>query len=126
MRRNMNIVSLVLSIVMTLAFAQISYGQSQGKEAGDRVLVIGTSQIVKGNLAEARKAAISEALVRGVEAFLTERLGSEGMVNNFTTLINDLIPAAGEQVENFHILAEEMTGENFKILVHLNKHLANN
>ncbi len=115
----MKLVPLILSLVIALAFAQRSSGQTQSKETDDSVLVIGTGRIVKENLAEARKVAISEALVRGVEAFLTERLGSEGMVNNFPTLINDLIPRAGEQIENFHILAEEQTGGQFKILVRL-------
>ena len=81
--------------------------------------MIGTGDISNGNVASARKDAISDALVKGVEGFLTRRLGSEGMVNNFSRIIHDIIPAAEEGTENFHILAEEQTSKHYKILVQI-------
>jgi hypothetical protein len=99
---------------LSTALAQTS-GKGQQKE----ILIIGRSVIVDGNIAEARKSAISEALTLGVEAYLMRRLGSQGMINNFPGLIRDVIPKAREEVENFNILAEEQQGKNYKILVRL-------
>jgi hypothetical protein len=83
------------------------------------LFAIGTSDIVKGNLAQAKEKAISDALKKGMEDYLVERLGSEGMVNNFQRLVQDIIPEAGEGIENFHILAEDQAKDTYKILVRL-------
>jgi hypothetical protein len=97
----------------------LSNAQTQTKDHKTEILVIGSSLITGGNVASAREAAISEALVKGVEEYLTQRLGDQGMINNFPRLIHEIIPRAREQVENFHILAEDQTGEHYKILVRL-------
>ena len=89
------------------------------KSAKNEILVIGTGTIVNGNIAHARKIAISDALVKGVEEYLTRRLGSAGMMNNFPGIIHDIIPRAREEIENFHILAEDQQGKTYKILVQL-------
>jgi len=83
------------------------------------ILAIGTSTVVKGNVAKARKKAISVALVEGVEEYLARRLGSQGMATNFRRLIHDILPKAREVIENFTILAEEQIGRQYKILVRL-------
>ena len=99
-------------------------GQTPGK---NEVLVIGTGPIVKDNLALARKTAISHALMKGVERYLVRRLGSQGLVNNFQRVVQDIIPGAKEEIENFHILAEDRIGDDYKILVRLkiNENLIN-
>jgi hypothetical protein len=96
-----------------------SKAETHGKDYKTEILVIGASLIVDGNVALAREAAISEALVKGVEEYLTQRLGDQGMINNFPRLIHEIIPRAREQVENFHILAEDQTDKHYKILVRL-------
>ncbi|MGD9034344.1 MAG: hypothetical protein PVH02_16865, partial [Desulfobacteraceae bacterium] len=73
--------------------------------------------ILGGNVAKARKMAIAEALVKGVEEYLGRRLGSQTMINNFPRLLQDVIPRAREEIENFHILAEERMDKKYKILV---------
>jgi hypothetical protein len=83
------------------------------------ILVIGTGMIVKGNTAQAREEAISDALNRGVEEYLARRLGSQGMVNNFPRLIQEVIPNAREVVGNFNILAAEEVDKHYKVLVRL-------
>jgi len=90
-----------------------------GKVDQEEILVIGTGTIVDGNVANARKAAISQALVRGVEEYLARRLGHQGMMNNFRKVIQQIIPRAREEIENFHILAEEQIDKDYKILVRL-------
>ena len=69
------------------------------------------------NVASARKEAISDAMFKAIEEYLTISLGSQGMVNNFSRLVNEVIPSAGEGIENFHILTEENIGTKYKILV---------
>jgi hypothetical protein len=39
------------------------------------------------------------------------------MINNFPRLLQDVIPKAREEIENFHILAEERMDKEYKILV---------
>lgn len=85
----------------------------------DEVFTIGTATIHEGNLALAKKRAISDALMKGVESYLINRLGGHGMINNFQRLVQGVIPGAREQIENFHILAEEKIGEEYKVLVGL-------
>ncbi|GAF81258.1 unnamed protein product, partial [marine sediment metagenome] len=75
--------------------------------------------VADGNVARAREMAISEALAKGVEGYLTRRLDSQGMVNNFSRLIHDIIPKAREVIEKFNILAEEQIEGHYKILVRL-------
>ena len=78
------------------------------KSDDNQILAIGTSVIRKENLAKAKKKAISQALMKGIEDYLVRRLGSEGMVNNFQRLVHEIIPVARENIENFHILAEDV------------------
>ncbi|MFC1534566.1 hypothetical protein ACFLZG_02625 [Thermodesulfobacteriota bacterium] len=93
-------------------------------ESGEKIdqveiLVIGTGRIIGENIAAARKAAISEALAKGVEEYLIRYLGSQGMTNNFTRLIHEIIPGAREEIENFHILTEDKGDKYYKILVRI-------
>ncbi|MFH1349505.1 MAG: hypothetical protein ABII26_01080 [Pseudomonadota bacterium] len=81
------------------------------------ILVFGTGTIVDGNIANARKEAVSDAMVKGIEAYLTRRLGSKGTMNNFPRIIHDIFPRAREEVENFNILAEEQIDKSLRILV---------
>ncbi len=89
------------------------------RSMGSDVLAIGKGRIVEGNLARARENAVSEALEKGVEKYLIKRLGSENTINNFPRLIHEVVPSAREGIENFHILAEEQMGEDYKILVRM-------
>jgi hypothetical protein len=107
------VVALSLSILTTClptATASAMGGQ-------DEILVIGTGSITDGNVARARRAAISEALIKGVESYLAQRLGSRGMINNFPRLLQNIIPKARRGIEKFRILAEEQVGAQYKILV---------
>jgi len=81
------------------------------------ILVIGTGTVYKGNVAEARRRAILEAMTRGVEEYLANDLGSQSMANNFPRLVHEILPGSREVVENFHILAEEQIDKFYKILV---------
>jgi len=82
-------------------------------------IAIGTSPVSGENLATAKKAAISEALVRGVEQYLVRTFGSQGMAYSFQRLTRDVLPRAEELVENFQVLAEEQVGNQYNVLVRL-------
>ena len=97
----------------------VSDAGGQSKDDGEEILVIGSGNIKKGNLAVAREKAVSDALSKGVEKYLTTHLGREGIINNFPRLINDIVPGAKEQIENYHIFAEYHTEKHYKILVGL-------
>lgn len=115
------IITIVFGGSLAFNLFSISHAIAETTEKADQaeILIVGTSIIVAGNVAEARKTAISNAMVKGVEAYLIKRLGSNGMVNNFTRLVNEVIPGASENIQNFHILTEEQVGEFYKILVRL-------
>jgi hypothetical protein len=102
--------------VLWLSLAPAAMG---AKTAENEILAIGTATIKEGNLAQAKESAISDALTKGVENYLLHRLGSEGVVNNFNRIIYDILPRAKVKVENFNILLEDQTGEEFKVFIKL-------
>ena len=85
----------------------------------NEILAIGTATVKDGNLAQAKESAISDALIKGVENYLLHRLGSEGVANNFQRIIYDILPGAKAEIENFNILSEDQTGEEYKVLIKL-------
>ena len=109
--------NILIGALLCIFNNSLSVAQVDKKLQEHAILVIGTGTILDGNVAKARKMAIAEALVKGVEAYLGRRLGSQTMINNFPRLLQDVIPKAREEIENFHILAEERTDTEYKILV---------
>lgn len=91
--------------------------EARAKGTGKEILAIGTGLVSADNVAKARDMALSEALVKAVETYLSRRLGSQGMINYFPRLLQDVLPRAREEVENFNILAEERLDGLYKILV---------
>ncbi|MFC1821395.1 hypothetical protein ACFL9T_01725 [Thermodesulfobacteriota bacterium] len=112
--RSIGFIALIIAISLTTVRAETDKGEEQ-----DQILVIGSSTIVGGNVANARRTALSAALIKGVEAYLTKRLGAQGMTNNFPRLVRDVLPHAREEVQNFNILAEEQIDNQYKLLVRL-------
>jgi hypothetical protein len=93
---------------------------AMGAKAGENeILAIGTATIKDGNLAQAKESAISDALTKGVENYLLHRLGSEGVAYNFNRIIYDILPRAKVKVENFNIILEDQTGEEFNVFIKL-------
>lgn len=90
--------------------------RASGAEKTD-IISVGKGSIKNNNTADARKDAISDALRKGIEQYLVSYLGSQGMADNFTKLINDIAPVAGEDIENYQILAEDRSGDIYRILV---------
>jgi hypothetical protein len=110
-------VILLVVIISIIFICPIAMAQTDEGGGQSEIVVIGTGIISGGNVAKAKETAISEALILGVENYLSSRLGRQGMINNFPRLVQDIIPFAKDEVENFNILAEEQTSNHYKILV---------
>jgi hypothetical protein len=102
--------------VFWLSLAPGAMGAKMGE---NEILAIGTATIKDGNLAQAKESAISDALTKGVENYLLHRLGSEGVLDNFNRIIYEILPRAKVKVENFNILLEDQTGEEFNVFIKL-------
>ena len=103
-------------LFLLLCFFPFIQGAPSAAEQ-DSILVMGTSRVRGGNVAAAREAAVSVALVKGVENALLNRLGKENVIQNFSRIIKEVVPDAREVVENFHILAEEQAAEKYHIVL---------
>jgi hypothetical protein len=106
------------ALALFLGICSPAVAVDRARVGGD-VLAVGTGPIIKGNLAKAREEAVTEALEKGIEEYLIDRLGSENMINNFPRLMHEVLPNAREGIENFHILAEEQREADYKILVRI-------
>jgi len=107
-------------ILLLVLISRVPYVECSEEANKIDILVIGSGRIIDGNIAAARKEAISDALLKGVEEYLTRNLGSQIMINNFPRLINDVIPGAKDEIVNFNILTEERGDKLYKILVRMN------
>ena len=105
--------------ILCVFWASLSLAEAAGKWAENQVLAIGTSPVIKGNVAQAKGNAISLALMKGVENYLLSRLGSEGVVNNFQRFIQEVVPRAQEHIENFYILAEGQISDEYSVVVRI-------
>jgi hypothetical protein len=112
----MFIISIFFLLTAVFSLNLFYSGSASGSEKTD-FLAIGEAWIKGNNMADARKEAISNALKKGMEEYLNLNLGTQGMVSNFSILINEIVPIAVEEIENYHILAEEKKDENYSILV---------
>ena len=102
---------------LVLLFSSISTAQSEKRQEGGELLAIGTGSIAGGNLAKAKNQAISAALIKGVEIYLSNLLGSREMVQNFERIVEEIIPNAREEIQNFNILAESRTDREYRVLL---------
>jgi hypothetical protein len=104
-------------ILICLSVLSFLTSQVYGKDDDGEILVIGSGTITDENLAEARKLAISDAHIKGIEAYLVEILGRQGMINNFENIINEIIPGSDDVIENYDIRAEDSNSTSYKLLV---------
>jgi hypothetical protein len=111
---------LIWTLLLIAAFSvnPVYSGSVSGNEKSD-IITVGEGRIKGNNNADARNEAIADALKKGMEEYLSACLGSQGMISYFSILINEVTPMAREEIENFHILAEEKKGEKYSILVRI-------
>ncbi len=88
------------------------------RETGE-CLAIGEAPVVAGDSAQAKKRAIKQALIKGVEDYIVNLLGSRAAVAYFDRLTRDILPAAQQEIQNFHILAEQQVNDRYRVLLKL-------
>jgi len=86
------------------------------KDTGERI-VTGTGIIVKENIALARDEAISQGCLEAIEEYLIQRLGYQGMVNNFQRVDEEILSRAKEQIQDYQIISEVRTDTYVKVLM---------
>ncbi len=90
---------------------------AENPQEKDACFAIGTAAVVKGNLPQAKKNAIRMALLKGVESYLVRLLGNQTVTRHFENLAQNIIPNLDQEIENFHILAEQQVGEHYNVFV---------
>ncbi|MBE9594841.1 MAG: hypothetical protein IMF19_15325, partial [Proteobacteria bacterium] len=83
----------------------------------DERIVTGTGIIVNENVALARNKAISQAFLKAIEGFLIQRLGSQGMANNFQLLDEEILSTTKEDIQDYQIISEFSTDRYVKVLM---------
>ncbi|MBW1722712.1 MAG: hypothetical protein JRJ78_11685 [Deltaproteobacteria bacterium] len=116
MRRD-SLFSLILGLTAGFLFWGLiaplpSMGETPAGPGSREFIVIGTGDSREGNIADAKEKAVADALAQGLERYLAERLGEKGMTENFSVILREILPNAGESVANYHILEESQEDEN--------------
>ena len=110
----------VLVLFLCAAFfpaAERTFAQETKEPVSEERIAIGTGQIVHENVADARNEAISQAFSMAVEEYLVQRLGSQGMANNFQRLYEEIISRAKEQIQDYQIITEFKTDRYVRVLI---------
>ena len=116
-----NKIMLRLCFFLCLFFSSVHClcAETGEKQEQNEVIAFGTCSITNGNMALAKTCAISNALMKGLEKYILFRLGRQGVVNNFQRVVQEIIPRAKEEIENFNILSEYKNDNEYNVLVHL-------
>ncbi|MBN1277034.1 MAG: hypothetical protein JXA35_06045 [Deltaproteobacteria bacterium] len=117
--KNKILSALCLFLFLSLYADGFSCAETGNKKEPNEVVSFGMCSILNDNLALAKECAIANALVKGIERYILIRLGRFGVVNNFQRLIQEIIPGAKEKIENFKILSEYKSNNEYYVLVHL-------
>jgi hypothetical protein len=94
-------------------------GQTGGKRYENEIFAIGTALMKEGNEAAAREEAISQALAKGVEQYLVQRLGHDDLAGNFSRFMDEVLTGSREGVGNFNIVAEDLVDNKYRIFVRI-------
>ncbi|MFB0520403.1 MAG: hypothetical protein ACETWD_03110 [Desulfatiglandales bacterium] len=102
--------SLTINPRMNISIAE------EAKETDERI-VTGTGIIVGENIALARNEAISKASLKAVEEYLIQRLGYQGVANNFESLDEEILSRPKEEIRDYQIISEFRTDTYVKVLM---------
>jgi hypothetical protein len=98
-------------------FCLITQAEAASSEQGNEILIIGSSRIIKENMARAREEALREGMFKGVESYLISRLGKQRMSDNFILLSQEIIPRAAGYIQNYHILSQERVDDSYRVFL---------
>ena len=107
---------LFMSLTLNLLI-KVSSAQEIKEAAIDERTVTGTGIIVKENIALARNEAISQAFLKAIEEYIIQKLGSQGMANNFQRLYEEILSRTKEEIQDYQIISEFRTDRYVRILM---------
>jgi hypothetical protein len=107
------------NLLIPLLCLSVAWARGSAESENKDIITIGTGVVTEGNMARAREAAVADALNKGVEQYLAQRLGTQGMIANFSTLLRGVVSGGNQEIERFNILAEERGKKHYKVLVKL-------
>jgi hypothetical protein len=107
------------NLLVLLLCVSLAWAQGNAKSENRDIITIGTGLVTDGNVARARGAAVANALNKGIEQYLSQRLGTQGMITNFSTLMKGVVSGENQEIEHFNILAEEREDKRYNVLVRL-------
>ena len=108
---------IVSFFVFLTLIAHISFSAAGNLPGKNEYFAIGTGTIIKGDLVRGKKSAIGNALLKGVENYLVRLLGNQAVASHFESLAFKILPGIDQEIENFHILAEQRTGNRYNVFV---------
>jgi hypothetical protein len=108
---------LILRVLAGISFARELPATSEATVAG-------AGRIVKENIAHARNEAISQACRKAIEDCLIERLGYQGVANNFQRIDEEILSQTSEQIQDYEIISEFRTDKYVKVLMKVRINLA--
>jgi hypothetical protein len=107
------------SLLLPLLCFSFAWAQGSPENENKDIIAIGTGLVTDENVARARREAVADALNKGVEQYLARRLGTQGMITNFPTLVEGIVSSENQEIESFNILAEQQVDKHYKVLVKL-------
>jgi hypothetical protein len=104
-----------VSIAINL-FTEACLAQETKEATNDERILTGTGAIVDENIALARNEALSEAFVKAIEEYLIQRIGSQGVANNFQRLDEEILSRTQEAIQDYQIISEFRTERYVRVL----------
>lgn len=109
--------------LFVLGMVETGLARSQENDMPAGILAVGTASVKQGNLTVAKRQALADALKNGVEEYLLRRLGGKTVAGRLSRFVQDLVPAAQNEIANFNILGGEEVEGTYRVLVrfHMNE-----
>ncbi len=103
--------------LLVLGMGETGLARSEEKDMPAGILAVGTASVKQGNLTAAKRQALADALKNGVEEYLLRRLGGKIVAGRLARFVQDLVPAAQNEIANFNILGGEEVEGTYRVLV---------
>jgi len=116
MRFQHTCILLVFVFLAINLFTEACLAQETKEATNDERILTGTGAIVDENIALARNEALSEAFVKAIEEYLIQRIGSQGVANNFQRLDEEILSRTQEAIQDYQIISEFRTERYVRVL----------
>jgi hypothetical protein len=106
-----------LSLAVCCLILAAAAGPVQAQKAADTSIVVGTADIQKGNITQARQQAIANSLVTAVGLAAADLLSVEALVVNNDRLNEMLYSNTGRFIQDYKVLAESTVENLYRVVV---------